>query len=266
METHDDQQELERRRFRSRVVWWALLIGSLLVFEATSQPAFAAAVTCAKFGWPDFRIALWLLRVDPVARRGNTCFWFYLAYGLWKISFMSIVMSIFLVLMAVIVDAVWGVPVAVQPMLVGVMLAAFFGFGLSFVTTYIALISAVMNGVKVWLGSAPHRARAGRYWPPRHGRINGATPVAVVTFLTTCLFMLLTLPALAEAGRMGMLPFVIMAVVSSLMFLAFVFLIWVLCSGVFALSPEDCWRASTEEHVYEAAAHELASAESLESS
>src|SRR5215475_3477379 len=85
------------RGWRLSVSWYALLLLGWLLYEATSQPELAAAVTCAKFGWSDWRAAWWLRRVDPDWRRGRTCFWFYLAYGLWKVAVMaSVVMFVLL--------------------------------------------------------------------------------------------------------------------------------------------------------------------------
>jgi hypothetical protein len=67
-----------------------------LLYECTAQPGLAAAVACAKFGWADLRSVLWLRRVDPDRRRGATCFWGYLTFGLWKVAVASTLAMILL--------------------------------------------------------------------------------------------------------------------------------------------------------------------------
>src|SRR5579883_1732807 len=86
--------------WRPHLTWSALFLLGLLLYELTSQPGLAAAVTCVKFGWSDFQVARWLRRVDPDRGRGRTCFWFYLAFGLWKVAILATVMMITLLFFA----------------------------------------------------------------------------------------------------------------------------------------------------------------------
>src|SRR5262245_50371075 len=69
---------------------WLTMAGLLsvawLVYEATAQPALAAVVFCLKFGWDDWRIAVWLWRSDPNRGRSHACFWAYVAAGLWRVA------------------------------------------------------------------------------------------------------------------------------------------------------------------------------------
>src|SRR5690348_799120 len=86
----------EDRGWRFPLSWTVLILLGWLLYECTAQPALAAAVACAKFGWADVRAAFWLRRVDPDRRRGATCFWCYLTFGLWKVAVMSILVMILL--------------------------------------------------------------------------------------------------------------------------------------------------------------------------
>src|SRR5437763_14614346 len=96
--TTERAEEQAPRSWGVHVSWSAFFLLGWLLYECTSQPGLAAAVTCAKFGWSDWRAGWWLRRVDPDERRGRTCFWFYLAYGLWKVAVMaSLVLFVLLV-------------------------------------------------------------------------------------------------------------------------------------------------------------------------
>src|SRR4051812_15316482 len=98
--TPERAEEQAPRSWGVHVSWSALFLLGWLLYEATSQPGLAAAVTCAKFGWSDWRAAWWLRRVDPDWRRGRTCFWFYLAFGLWKVAVMALLFMFLLVQLA----------------------------------------------------------------------------------------------------------------------------------------------------------------------
>src|SRR6266536_3189489 len=174
------------------VSWYALLLLGWLLYEATSQPELAAAVTCAKFGWSDWRAAWWLRRVDPDWRRGRTCFWFYLAYGLWKVAVMASVVMFFLLLAGSMLrrKPAWAPQAGgMSPAVAGVLIAAGFGFGLSFFATYVSIWSALRHRVKVWLGAAPHLARTQKYWPPSSGQQNAAPFVIATTLIITLWFV-----------------------------------------------------------------------------
>src|SRR5436305_6385075 len=86
-----DADPPDRRRTRRLLSWTAVVALGLLVYEFTTQPALGAAMLSLKFGWRDFRAALWLRRTDPDPGRGRACFWLYGANGLWKIALVSVV-------------------------------------------------------------------------------------------------------------------------------------------------------------------------------
>src|SRR5437764_11490447 len=80
-----------RRRARRLLSWTAVVMLGLLVYEFTTSPALGAAMLSLKFGWADFRTALWLRRTDPDPDRSRACFWLYAAAGLWKVALASFV-------------------------------------------------------------------------------------------------------------------------------------------------------------------------------
>jgi hypothetical protein len=230
------------RRWRHSLSWYALFLVGWLLYEYTSQPGLAAAVTCAKFGWADWRSAWWLRRVDPDERRGRTCFRFYLAYGLWKVALMaSVVMFVLLVISSAVRRRPAGAPGGgMSPAVAGVLAAAGVGFGLSFFMTYLSLWSALRNRVKVWLGAAPHLARTRRYWPPSSGQHNAAPFVTVTTLVITLWF------AVFGAAQAGMVLGPGPATLALLALLALaspltVFVLKYLERRVFARRPEECW-------------------------
>src|SRR5947209_8481201 len=104
MGAKDDDPDRAGGGWRPRLTWPALLLAGWFLYEATAQPGLAAAVTCAKFGWADFRAARWLLRVDPDRRRGRACFWFYLAFGLWKVAVLATAVVIALLFVGSLVN------------------------------------------------------------------------------------------------------------------------------------------------------------------
>jgi hypothetical protein len=172
--------------------WTTLIVLGWVLYELTSQPAIGAGVACTKFGWDDIRAAFWLRRMDPDRRRGVACFWWYITFALWKVAVMAVLAAL---LIGFITTAIEGPPKPavrprpVSPVILGVAVAMAVGFGLSLLTSYVALWSALRGGVRVWLGPAPHHARTERYWPPSEGKVNFAF---YVTFTT----MVLSIPLL----------------------------------------------------------------------
>lgn len=79
---HEDQPA----KWKEPASWTALLLVGWLIYEFTAQPGLAAFAVCTKLTWNDFATARWLSRVDYNWRRARMCFWFYLAFGLWKMA------------------------------------------------------------------------------------------------------------------------------------------------------------------------------------
>jgi len=139
-----------------------------------------------------------------------------------------------------------------SPAVAGVLIAAGFGFGLSFFATYVSIWSALRHRVKVWLGAAPHLARTQKYWPPSSGQQNAAPFVIATTLIITLWFVVFGVaiagmalgPALA-----GILPLLALLALTSPLT---VFVLKYLERRVFARNPEECWPPDEPEAVYQA--------------
>jgi hypothetical protein len=252
------EHENTGRSWSPHLSWPMLVFAGWLVYEFTAQPALAAAVACAKFGWADLRTACWLRRVDPDRLRGQTCFWCYLTYGLWKVAVMATATMVSLSFLGVILERLPRAAGANgwSPVLGGVLAAAGVGFGLSFLTTYIALWSAMRNGVRIWLGHAPNRARLERFWPPCHGRINAGPFVAFTTLILTIWIIPLLLIGLVLLVRPnGFWPLLI--VMGMLVTIGGLVIGFIRVSDrLFARSPRDCWGSLADEEVFQVPAME----------
>jgi hypothetical protein len=254
----DWRDEAERPGWFARLhlSWPMLLLAGWLLYEFTAQPGLAALIACAKFGWPDVRTALWLRRVDPDRRRGQTCYWCYLSFGMWKITMMSTVTMILLVIVNVIRVCALGRPGGdiIFSMFLGSISAAVIGVGFLCLTTYVALWMARRNGIRIWMGDAPRRAQQERFWPPWHGRIN-ATLFVVTTALgaTLCtLIGLFIVLILTFAAAQPWSPYALFFAV--LVPPALILAIRDASKSVVARSPQECWGADAIEAVYEAPA------------
>src|SRR5690348_12629896 len=139
MNWRDEEREERRGWFgRWHLSWPMLFLAGWLLYEFTAQPGLAALVACAKLGWGDVRTAVWLRRVDPDRTRGQTCFWAYLTYGLWKIAVMATLTMIALGVFGLLFDRAPRPPQAnngLSPVFGGALAAMAMGFGLSFPTT-----------------------------------------------------------------------------------------------------------------------------------
>jgi hypothetical protein len=255
MDRGDEYREERRGWFgRLHLSWPMLFLAGWLLYEFTAQPGLAALVACAKFAWADVRTAVWLRRVDPDRWRGQTCFWAYLTYGLWKVAVMATLTMIVLGLVGVLFDRAARQPQAnngISPVFGGALAAMAMGFGLSFPTTYIALWSALRNGVRIWLGRAPGRARTERFWPPRHGGINAA-PFVGFTSLIMSLWLIVFLAGVFAAVFQPVGVSVLGFLLGTLAIIVLVMVVLFRVSlRVIANSPQECWIALEGEDVYQ---------------
>ncbi len=252
----DDPPSDRGERRRLSLGWPVLVLAGWLLYEYTTAPGLAAAVAWAKFGWADLQAAWWLRRVDPDRRRGATCFWCYLTFGLWKVAVMATLTMILLGFLAPMLDG-GRRPAAANnpsPVLDGIVVAAGVGFGFSFVTTYVALWHALRNGVRIWLGVAPYRARRERFWPPHHGKINFAPYVAFTTLVLSVWAIVLAVVVLVLAWRPRgtfAIACLVLVMIGLIAFLIMAFPL--LARRLFARSPLECWEVEPGEAAYQAA-------------
>ena len=154
--------------------WWLILTVAFVVTELTAHPAIGVGVLCLKFGWNDFRTALWLRRHDPDRRRGAVCSWFYLSSGLWRVFLWSFA----LILIAIPVLAATeppqvraarrlnaGPPLAPEIMTCLVMCLA--SYAAATMLTLLAVFLAWRSRIKVWISGTISESRRLNKWPPR---------------------------------------------------------------------------------------------------
>jgi hypothetical protein len=246
----EHQQEMPsrgRRDWRVHLSWTTLIILGWVLYELTSQPALGAGVACAKFGWSDLRAAFWLRRVDPDRQRGTVCFWWYVTFALWKVAVMAVLAAFVISFISAACD---GPPnpamprKPVSPVLHGIAGAMGVGFGLSLLSSYVAMWIALRKGISVWLGSAPHRARTERYWPPCEGKVNFAFYVTFTTLILSIpLISGLVVGAilLLDAPRPG--PWGAFAVLTLTLFTigALIVAFPAVTRRVVAQTPQECW-------------------------
>jgi hypothetical protein len=180
-----------------------------------------------------------------------------LTFGLWKVAVAS---TLVMILLGALGKAVGGNPQPAaanngpSPVLGGALAAFGVGFGLSVPAAYVAAGSALRNGVRLWLGVAPNRARRGRFWPPCHGKINFAPYVGFTTVVVTVTLLAVGVLALALAWRPGgpAGPAVLaIAMVGGIAMVMSAFM--TVGQRLFARSPQECWPAEPDEAAYQAA-------------
>lgn len=153
------------------MTWSALLVAGWTLYELTTQPALAAVVVCLKFGWEDFRTAIWLRRVDPYRPRAKACFALYVASGLWKTAVTASIMLFAIVVVTAIAPERAGPRPQdregdAPAMALGSMLAATIGYTLLAFATCRTLWLSLRYRIKLWLDGSVHRARRRSLWPP----------------------------------------------------------------------------------------------------
>lgn len=77
--------------FFAQLPWWLIGPIAVIMAEMTSHPSVGIILVCLRFGWNDFRTALWLWNRDPNVHRGFVCACFYLSSGLWRVCLHSFI-------------------------------------------------------------------------------------------------------------------------------------------------------------------------------
>lgn len=243
------------RRWKS-ISWLTVLAIGLVLYELTSQPALGSVAVCLKFGWDDFLTAMWLRRRDPSAYRGRTCFWLYLAGGLWNTA---VVAGIMLLAFAIVgahrpngAAGRGGDPLLESVIWTG--MTTLVGLSCSALAFGYAVVLAWRGGFKLWLHRGVHAARRRNAWPPagvgglsrnRAGFMVIATLFVLgipcilllslgVAFLTIAVadmvwLMVLTMPLVVAGGAAGLL-----------------YCVDLMKRHILAENPQQCWNAALE--------------------
>jgi hypothetical protein len=194
--------------------------------------------------------------VDPDRQRGVVCFWWYVTFAIWKVAFMAVVAALLIMFLTVAFGPL-NAAKNVSPPLQGILMTGGVGFGLSLLASYVSIWSAQRSGICIWLGSAPHSARTGRYWPPCEGKVNFA-PYVMLTTLMLSYMLIAGLVAgglhLVDLPRPSALGAVLVLTLPFVIFFALVRAL----SGtrcVVAQTLEQCWPLQGDETAREVPDH-----------
>lgn len=235
-ETPDTPAELlpAESRWLEHLSWGAVFGLAFLIYELTARPAFGIAVACLKFGWSDFETAWWLLRRDPRPGRGWTCFWFYGAFGLWKVTVTAFIVTGCLLALVTVL----GRNGPDEVLHLGATAAG--GIVLLAIIPLVGVACARRHGVQVWIDPTINNSRRRGEWPPVAGGFNSLSALLLPAMMVP------TLAAALLAFRFGGAICVPLAI-----FVTGV-IIWSRFHGIAAVSPEDCWSDADDDSQPEA--------------
>jgi hypothetical protein len=244
-----------RRHWPDWLSWPTLAAIGLLAYELTAQAALGAVVACAKFGWNDLLTALWLRRTDPRRGRGRTCFWLFLASGLWKVAIAATVVLFATVVIARPQRVPQGAPAGAGAPVPVIFIAscqqAFVGFVLCSLATAVAFGSAWRHQVKLWLHPDVHRARREGFWPPlsaRSDRSNQAVGLLqtslILAIVPCCLAVIVPLSSVVKPG--GPIMWISMLLMIGLPAIGILLLKDQAEKRLLARIPADCWDLAEE--------------------
>jgi hypothetical protein len=169
----DGSPEYDSPRRRLPLGWLGVLAVGWVLYELTARPMVGVMAVCVKFGWEDFRSAIWLRRRDPWPYRGRTCFWLYLASGLWKTAAAAFLVGVgyFFVFdfMRKMAARPAGPQADLREAILGAVMANAAGLAFAAQALAYALWLARRRQLRLWLGGAAHRARRQDFWPPGLG-------------------------------------------------------------------------------------------------
>jgi hypothetical protein len=154
--------------------WWLILTVAMIVTELTAHPSIGVTVLCLKFGWNDFRTALWLRRRDLNRRRGAICSWFYFSSGLWRVCVWSFGLMFLIVMVVGVSQAQQAgaqqVPNNAPMPPTEIMTCMIVWLISSAMATFLTLVSVWLSrhgDVKVWISGSVSESRRQNRWPPR---------------------------------------------------------------------------------------------------
>jgi hypothetical protein len=190
-----DEQRPAKSAWLQHWDWFLVLSAAWLLFDLFMQPVLSIVMASVKFGWNDFANGFWLWRKDPNRRRGRTCFVFYMATGLWRITVTTFAVT----LLGLLVYGFW---LALNPqqraanqnqggdILTSVsMMIVSCCFVLSSLSTWLAISMGLKNRVRVWIDSTVRYSRRNSIWPPQprgKNQVSRAVTSSLV-FLSTIL-------------------------------------------------------------------------------
>lgn len=227
------EEEAIPRRRRWPFSWLGLLALGWVVFELTAQPALGVSLVCVKFGWEDFRTAIWLARRDPDLRRGRSTASLYAAWGLWKTAGVAFAMTLAI--------ALFMVPNNPPGDLLSAFLSTFattlIGFALSSLLTLRAVILAWNGQRAFWLDRAVHSACRENDWPPAwycEGRVNRFGNLVITSLAVWVCAGLFVVAVFQDDGVVFFVASVVCPIGLALL------REWI-CERLEARTPQECW-------------------------
>lgn len=249
------EEETERRGLFSRVNlgWPMLFLIGWLLYELTTQPTLGAVAVCLKFGWEDFRTAIWLRRNDPRRLRGRACFWLYLASGLAKTAGVAGLMSFAFVAVSPKGPAAQGPRgMAIIEMFASTGLTMTVGLASAVLSLAFSAAMARWGGFKLWLSRDIHSARRRNKWPPYGARIIQSNRLKFLLFVA---LFLVFLPLVLFASVLAVIlapiggQVVLINATSFLILGGIVFLLHYkdrMSRWLAASHPSECWDTDSE--------------------
>jgi hypothetical protein len=158
-------EEFAPTNTRANRLAWLLVLGvGFLVFELTADPALGMLLGCFKFGWDELRLSRRMRRLDPNRVRGRVCARFYQAYALWKVSLVALgAMFVVIMIHATLVENLQPAgqpkPDAPPREFITACLIWIGGFAIAGGASMIAVVSALRNKVRVWVGRDRNRLK-----------------------------------------------------------------------------------------------------------
>ena len=243
------------RRWKS-ISWLTVLAIGWVLYELTAQPALGSVAVCLKFGWDDFLTALWLRRRDPHPYRGRTCFWLYLAGGLWNTAGVAGIMLLAFAIVGAHRPKA-AAPPGGDPLLESVIwtgMTTLVGLSCSALAFAYAAVLAWRGGFKLWLNRGVHAARRRNAWPPAGV---GGLAVNRAGFMVIATLFVLGIPVILAAllgvafltvGVAGMvwLPALFMPSIVAGGAVGLLYCVDVMKRHILAQHPQQCWDPARE--------------------
>lgn len=207
----DANDDLSADIWDSAWLWIVLGAAAIVTVELIDTSA-GVVVLALKFGWNDWAAAIWLLRTDPVPRRGRSCFWFHLALGCWMVCVWTFALLFVGSILMAWIEMAPGQNA--QPLPRHFIVAAMtwtISLVVATAVTMVAVASAWTNRVRVWVDPTVGRSRQRQEWPPMASGTNSArrliiaglivpTTIASVVSLVTVINLLQQAIGIPPAG------------------------------------------------------------------
>jgi hypothetical protein len=238
---------------KAKLAWIRFLALAIAVVSLSMFPTISIPLGCVAWGWDEILLSRWLKRVDPDRVRGRVCSRFYLSWGLGRIGLMALAMMFGIIGLQVAAEGspAQGNSKPPPPESVGCLLVSLTGFLLSSAVTSFAVVTALRDSVRIWVGPEARWARADAVWPPQCARPRGKSTNRtkriligfIITLSTTGLIVgLFSWPFFSVPATTS--PTITVAIVLLLLIglpvLILLLLEW-LSARIIAPTPSACW-------------------------